>query len=545
MLAHLQIKNFTIITELKLDFDAGMTVLTGETGAGKSIIIDSLELALGVRADTSVIKHGCERCEITAIFTLNNNSPAQKWLKNHELESDNECIIYRYVSIDGRSRNTINGVPFPQQLVRELGSFLVNIHGQNEHQNLLQRNKQLHLLDNFAKHKNLTDEVHDIFNNWQQAVARLAQLGDLNRQAQNDLLSYQIEELNKLNLVENELESLHQENKMLNNTEQIIKTCSNVLNIIGNHNFFDAQNQLQKMQELDPQINSITKLLENAVIQIEEATRELQYYSNNLSIDPDRLQFINSRLNTLYDLSRKHRVKPEELMLLQSSLQQQLDELDSITDQAAILKQKVADLTVDYMQAAAKLSESRRQAASKLVSEVTKQMQSLNMLNSQFNIQISMLEKDNFTVNGLEQIEFLVAINPGQPLLPLSKVVSGGELSRISLAIQVITAQKDRTPTLIFDEVDSGVGGKTAQIVGELLRKLGTKTQVLCVTHLPQVAAQGHNHFQVKKQISPDVTITTIAKLTPSEKINEIARMLGGSKITPQTLAHAKEMCEV
>lgn len=544
MLTRLQIKNFTTIDELTADFAQGMTVLTGETGAGKSIIIDSLKLALGERADSSAIRHGCERCEITAIFALQNSTEAQEWLKNHELENDDECIIYRSVSTDGRSRNTINGIPFPQQLVRELGALLINIHGQHEHQNLLQRQKQLTLLDDFAGHESLCQEVRTLFRDWQRTTEELKSLENLDHHARIDLLTYQLEELNKLNLAPNELENLHQEYKQLANAEQIMQTCGNALTIVDSHNFFEAQNQLLKIQELDPQIESINKLLENALIQINEAAHELQHYAEKIAIDPERLQLVDTRLNAIYNLARKHRIKPEELPALQDNLQQQLDELTNANDRLATLQQKIGELTSSYKQAATKLSISRQQAAKKMSTEISQQIQKLNMPDGKCEIQLSPLGENNFTADGIEQIELLVSMNRGHPLLPLVKVASGGELSRLSLAIQVITAQKDRTPTLIFDEIDSGIGGKTAQIVGELLKKLGKKAQVLCVTHLPQVAAQGDQHLQVSKNVLQNTTITTITPLTPAAKIAEIARMLGGAKITPQTLAHAKEMCE-
>jgi DNA repair protein RecN (Recombination protein N) len=545
MLTHLQIKNFTIIDELKLDFHSGMTVLTGETGAGKSIIIDSLELALGERADSNIVRHGCSRCEITAIFDLKMvSSLAQEWLKNHELETTEECIIHRIINIDGRSRSTINGTLFPQQLVRELGSLLVNIHGQHEHQHLLQRSKQLVLLDNYANNNNLCEAVKELYNAWLKATAELNKLENLDHKARLDLLTYQIEELNKLNLAANELEDLHQEYKQLANAEQISKTCDNVLTILDNHNFFEAQNQLSKIQEFAPQIESANKLLENALIQIDEAKHEIQHYANKIEINPERLQLVDERLNTIHNLARKHRIKPEELFIFHENLRHQLGELNHADTRLTELKQEIITITANYKKATEQLSDSRKQAAKQLAIEISKEMQKLNMTDGKLEIQFTSLPENSFSANGLEQIDILVSMNRGQPLLPLSKVASGGELSRLSLAIQVITAQKDKTPTLIFDEVDSGIGGKTAQIVGECLRKLGEKAQVLCVTHLPQVAAEAHHHFQVSKKHSQNATQTTIIELEPTAKVMEIARMLGGAEITPQTLAHAKEMCK-
>jgi DNA repair protein RecN (Recombination protein N) len=349
--------------------------------------------------------------------------------------------------------------------------------------------------------------------------------------------------INKLGLGENELENLHQEYKKLVNAKQIIQACDNALKIIDDHNFFEVQNQLNRIQELDP-IISINKLFEDALIHISEATHELRHYSDKINIDPDRLQFIDLRLNAIYDLARKHRVKPEELHLQSTNLKDQLDSLNNADIKLATLQQKIAKFDIDYKKAAVELSSSRKQAAKKLELEISHKMEKLNMPEGKFEVQFCQLEENNFSAYGLEQIEFLVSMNAGQPPLPLTKVVSGGELSRLSLAIQVITAQKGQTPVLIFDEVDAGIGGKTAQVVGELLKKLSEKSQILCVTHLPQIAAQGHHNFQVSKKNSKGNTIAVITKLTPVNKITEIARMLGGAKITASTLAHAKELCE-
>lgn len=547
MLTQLLIKNFTIIEELNLDLQSGMTVLTGETGAGKSIIIDSLELALGARAGIKTVRKNCERCEITVIFDLQNILSARKWLKEHDLESNNECIIRRIIDADGRSRSTINGIPCPQQLVRELGVLLINIHGQHEHQNLLKADKQLEMLDCFAGHDNLCNKVKNLYLNWQKVNSELQEIQTLtnDRDAQTDLLHYQIDELDNLSLEENELENLHQEHKQLLHSEQILENCRTALELISQNNLSTAQSQLAGTLAIDKKINPAYELVNSAIIHAEEAEYELRHYLDSIDSNPEHLQTIEARLNKIHDLARKHRIKPEQLPDLHNELKEKLQQINNAQSNLIELQQKSAQLADEYLNAAKELSASRLEAAQKLAEKITKQMQQLNMPQGKFKVELSFINNNEFTANGLERAKFLVAVNPGHPFQPLNKTASGGELSRISLAIQVITATKDTTPTLIFDEVDAGIGGKTAQIVGYLLRSLGETAQVLCVTHLPQVAAQGHHHLQVSKNTTTDSTSAHIETLTGETRVQEIARMLGGIKITGQTLAHAKEMCEI
>lgn len=537
MLLNLHIKNFTIIDDLEINFSSGMTVLTGETGAGKSIIIDTLELVLGGRGDVSVIRQGCENCEIVAIFSLS-NPEAIAWLTDHELNSDQECIIRRTINRDGRSKMTINGIPIPQQLVRELGMQLVNIHGQHEQQNLLQRQKQLSLLDNYADHQKLLTQLAQTYQHWVMVNSDLEQLQKHNNKTRFDFLTYQIEEFDKLNLNQDELPELYQEHKQLANATQIIQTCDKALTNLENNQLLNARNLLNLDVE---QVNNINKLLDNALLVLNEAIRELQHFLNNLEVNPDRLQWIEKRLDTIFVLARKHQIKPEDLYGYHQQLKQQLNEIVNAEDNILARQRELVEATKKYQEVAKQLSESRQNAAKKLAIEITELMHQLNMHEGKFAINI--LPKQEFSASGLEQIEFLVAMNRGQPSLSLNKVASGGELSRLSLAIQVITAQQFNTPTLVFDEIDSGIGGKTAQIVGQLLKQLGRKTQVFCVTHLPQIAALGDHHFQVSKEFIANTTISKIMPLEGENKILEIARMLGGVKITKQTLAHAKELC--
>ena len=538
MLTNLVIKDFTIIDHLDINLQPKMTVLTGETGAGKSIIIDTLEIALGARSK--------EHCDITASFNIENNVAAKNWLQNQDLSNDDECIIRRIININGRSRSSINSTPYPQQLTRELGSLLVNIHGQHEHQALLKRDSQRDLLDNFANHQQLCSEVKNIYLDWQKTNNKLTELQKLtsNQQAQTDLLNYQIKELDELTLEENELEDLHQEHKQLVNAEQLLANCNSALNIITENNLVNAQNALTNIKDIDTKINTAHELLNNATIQAQEAAYELQHYLDKVNLNPERLASVEQRLNTIHNLARKHHVQPEQLFDLHKDLSTQLQQITNAAEDVKKITENLQTLTTKYQTTANKLTTSRKQAAEKLCEKITQQMQQLNMPYGKFEILFIPNKNNNFSATGLEQIEFLVTINPGQPLQPLTKVASGGELSRISLAIQVITASTAITPTLIFDEVDVGIGGKTAEIVGQLLQTLGNTTQIICVTHLPQVAAQGHHHLQVTKQTSKTTTTAQIKTLEHDSRIKEIARMLGGIKITAQTLAHAKEMCE-
>jgi DNA repair protein RecN (Recombination protein N) len=546
MIIQLHIKNFTIIDLLDIEFSSGMTVLTGETGAGKSIIIDTLDLVLGARGDSSVIRAGCDRCEITAVFNLQNISAAQEWLTAQELEGD-ECIIRRTISADGRSRSSINGVPCLQQSVRELGSLLVNIHGQHEHQELMRRDKQCELLDRYAGHSDLQATVKKAFANWQAVNNELVELKNLvGKQDQLEFLNYQLQELNDLALGEGELEILHQEHKQLANHEQLVNSCNSALEFLEKNSLNNAQRELTSIQSYNSKFTEVGEMLQQAMVLTDEAIAELRGYLDRSELNPERLQQLDQRLQNIHNLARKHRVKPEELLEFQAKLTSQVQQLSGAADHVTSLEQKLKELSAKYYEVANELSASRQQAAEKLAQAITLELQRLNMQHAQISINFWPLkEQTKPSANGLEQIEFFIITNPGQPPQPLSKVVSGGELSRISLAIQLQTAQKDATPTLIFDEVDSGIGGKTAQIVGEMLRALGKQAQVICVTHLPQVAAQGNHHLQVSKQRSGATVSTQITALTGEERVAEIARMLGGVKISEQTLAHAREMCAI
>lgn len=551
MLTHIHIWNFAIVEKLDIELESGLTVLTGETGAGKSILLDALNLALGDRADTSVIRHGAEKAEISVTFQTDEKSEAEAWLKANELESENECIIRRVISNNGPSRAFINGKPAPIQSLRELGEMLVDLHGQHEHQSLLRREAQRDLLDAYAQTTNLVADVNQAYTKWKQCQQELEQLSQAkhDREDRLELLRYQVQELESVNLEENELSKLENEHRRLANASNIIETGERLLNRLSGDEPAVVGQQLQQscaeinqLTESDPALQSIAEFLENAAIQVSEATGELRHYLDSVELDPQRLEWVEQRLGSIQDLSRKHAVKPNALFTVLPTLVEELKHLVSAEVRADQILKDVEKALFAFTKAAAKLSKQREIAANKLGTMVSQSMQTLGMDGGNFSVDLETLDADTPQPQGMERVEFLVSANPGQPLKPLSKVASGGELSRISLAIQVITAENSKIPTLIFDEVDVGIGGKVAEIVGHLLRTLTEHRQVICVTHLPQVAALGHQHLQVSKKSDTDTTISQINHLKKDQRIEELARMLGGIEITKQTLSHAREM---
>ncbi len=550
MLTHLHIKDLAVIRSVELELNAGMTTLTGETGAGKSILIDALGLGLGNRADNQMIRSGSERAEITAVFDIAANPAARHWLQEQGLESGDECILRRVLIRDGRSRAFINGTPAPLQLLHSLGGHLVEIHGQHAHQSLLKRNCQRTLLDAYAGHPALVEQSQMQFQEWQSCREQLEQLRSASeeRAARLDLLRYQVDELEALQLGRDELPALDSEHQRLSHAgklqEGVAQTLDRLYDGEGSVQETLAQlaRELEALQELDGQLAAGQELLAGALIQVEEAATELRHYSETLELDPHQLEQLERRLEEIQDLARKYRIPPAELPDKLARLKTELDTLEQAAIHLEQLETTLAARRNRYLEAAGALSGSRRKAARKLEEQITLRLQTLGMPHSTFRIAIDPLPEERATRNGLDQVEFLISTNPGQPLQPLSRVVSGGELSRISLAIQVATLQCGQVPTLIFDEVDAGIGGGTAEIVGRLLRQLGGRRQVLCVTHLPQVAAQGHHHLQIRKQSGAKSAHTRVEPLSEAGRVQEIARMLGGMEITEQTLAHAREM---
>jgi len=551
MLVHLSVHNYAIVEHLDLELDSGMSVITGETGAGKSIMLDALGLCLGDRADSGVVRPGADKADILASFDLGDIPEARTWLAERDLDNDGPCILRRVITAEGRSRGYINGSPCPQGDLKTLGELLIDIHSQHEHQSLLKADTHRRLLDEYAGSQELARQVQLAAQRWRQTrqeLERLSSAGDEQR-ARHQLLSYQLEELDNLGLGENEQERLEQEHKTLASAESLLSACRQTIEQCSENdagNVLSAlTNSLQRLTAFHSQpgpLGEAVNLLASAQIQVEEAVGELNRFLDHFDADPERQRLLEERLDAIYTLARKHRVPPTDLGALQQQLFEELESLNADDEAAERLAEELAAYARHYQDKAVELSSLRHNAASQLASAVELEMQRLGMPGGRFNIELRKASADEPHPQGLEQVEFLVSANPGQPLKALAKVASGGELSRISLAIQVITAQTSRVPTLVFDEVDVGIGGPTAEVVGQLLRRLGERGQVLTVTHLPQVAAQGHQHLFVHKARGSDATRTAVTKLDGPGRVEEIARMLGGVDLTEESLAHARQM---
>ena len=553
MLTLLSIRNYAIVSSLDLELKNGMTVVSGETGAGKSIMLDALGLALGKRAESDAVRAGAKRAEISAVFDISRLAEAQQWLAANELEAEDEseCLLRRTLTEDGRSRAYINGHPCPLARVRELGELLVDIHGQHEHQRLLKRDYHRQLLDAFAQCEAQAAEVRSLYTTWQNKSAELNRLQSLSEEAsaQLQLLSYQTDEINQLNPEAGELALLEQEQKELANAGAILQRGQQVSQLLGDGDNDHASSLLNhalqllgQMEGNSPAIRQTEEMLNSALIQVEEAQREMEHYLQGIDLNPERLNEVEERLSALYDLARKHRVAPEQLPELMQDLNDQLAKLAHVDEDLEHLEAEVESAREALLVSARKLSKAREKSATTLSSEVNKQLEMLGMNSARFTAQLSPIDAKHISAQGLEEVEFLISTNSGQGAKPLGRIASGGELSRVSLAIQVVTAQVTETPTLIFDEVDVGIGGGIAEVVGRLLRQLGQRAQVLCVTHQPQVASQGNQHLFVSKNADSGNTETRIAQLTDNQRVNEVARMLGGIEITEKTLEHAQEM---
>jgi DNA repair protein RecN (Recombination protein N) len=551
MLVHLSVHNYAIVEHLDLELERGMSVITGETGAGKSIMLDALGLALGDRADSGAVRPGADKADILASFDLTEIAEARAWLAERDLDNDGPCILRRVITSEGRSRGYINGTPCPLGDLKALGELLIDIHNQHEHQSLLKPDTHRRLLDEYAGSQELARQVQLAAQRWRQTRQELQRLSSSSdeQRARHQLLSYQLEELENLGLGDNELEQLEQEHKTLSNAEQLLGACRQVLELCSESdagNVLSALtaslNRLTTFSSQPGALGEATNLLASAQIQVEEAVGELNRFLDHFDADPQRQQLLEERLDAIYSLARKHRIQPFELTELQQRLLEELEGLNADDEAVGRLGEELAAYARHYQEKAAELSELRQQAAGRLAEAVQVEMQTLGMPGGRFSIELQASSAEDPQPNGLEQVEFLVSANPGQPLKSLAKVASGGELSRISLAIQVITAQTSRVPTLVFDEVDVGIGGPTAEVVGQLLRRLGERGQVLTVTHLPQVAAQGHHHLFVHKQRDSEETRTAVASLDTARRVEEVARMLGGVDLTEESLQHARKM---
>lgn len=551
MLMQLTVSNYTSVENLELDFRRGMTVITGETGAGKSVILDALGLVVGGRADSKAVRNGAPRADIHARFDVSKAERVQRWLKERDLHHEEECLLRRVITSEGRSRAYINGQPSPVQDLKALGGLLIDIHGQHEQQSLLKRETHRQLLDSFANANELADEVADAYHAWQNALRQLETIrnGANEQHAHAQLLEYQLNELLEMQLQHKELDSLEQQQKRLSNGQAILDACQRSLNLCQDdeqHNLLSACAQVQ--QCLEPHaahyrgLREALDLLASARIQIQEAAYNLQAQTDELELDPEQLQAIEQRLGSLYLLARKHRVPAGELPELQQRLQAEFDQLQRGDELLDELQAEVDLQCHRYLKLAVELSKQREPAARKLQALVNQQLKTLNMAGCHFEVRLTAVSDEQRGRFGKEHTEFLISTIPGQDPQALAKVASGGELSRISLAIQVITASKSIIPTLVFDEVDVGIGGSVGDIVGALLRELSQHSQILCVTHLAQVAAKGHHHLGVRKLSKRKKLATELSVLSKQDKVDEIARMLGGMSITEQSRAHAMEM---
>ena len=548
MLTYISISDYTIVSSLEMEFDSGMTVITGETGAGKSIMLDALGLCLGDRADPKAIRPGCERADISASFDISAVAPAQAWLHSRDLYTGDECIMRRVVTSEGRSRAYINGNPCTLQDCGELGELLIDIHSQHAHQSLLRKPVQRELLDTFAGHQPLARALEQVASDWLRCKRELDMLTGAHEEqtARAQLLAYQVEELDQLALGAGELAELEQEQKLLANAESILHSAHLVLEMAEEHASGSrrAFQLLQGDAHAGKAVMAARELLDSAAIQLAEARGEVQAYIDSVEIDPQRLGEVERRLEQIYDVARKHRVMPEQLAELHRGLTEELQGLADGGQRIVELEQTLGTLAASYAEDAGKLGSGRRKAAKKLEKAAGQVLESLAMGQCTFSISLAERASIDPHPHGQQDIEFLISTNPGAPPQPLGKIASGGELSRISLAIQVVTASGGTVPSMVFDEVDVGIGGAVAEVVGRLLRQLADRAQVLCVTHLPQVAAQGHHHLQVSKAGDRKSVQTTMSTLDTDTRVAEIARMLGGVKITDQTLAHAREMLE-
>ncbi len=548
MLTHLHIRDFTLVEQKDVTFKPGLTALTGETGAGKSILLEALGLALGDRADADRVRAGAERTEVSAAFDVGRLAAVRKYLAEQEL-GDEECLLRRVVTLEGRSRAFINGRPVTLAQLRSLGDLLVDMHSQHEHQFLLKPATHRHLLDDFGQHTAQADALAKIYQQWR----ALRDQGDEVRQqsealnARFQLLSYQVEELDQLGLAPGELEQLETKQQQLANAEEIMRCSEQVKDICCESEdsievrLNRALTLLQNLPGRSARLSEVETMLQSALIQVEEAGHELARAADGDNDDAHELPEIENRLTAVYDLARKHRVAPEALLELHQQLAEELRGLQSGDEQLQGIEQAMAEAEVSYRAAAAKLSQLRSKAAKALARAVNQQLSKLAMARAQF--EVSLHANAEPARAGAEQVEFLISTVPGQPPKPLAKIASGGELSRISLAIVVVTAKTSVTPTLVFDEVDVGIGGTTGDVVGQMLRELGESAQVMCVTHLAQVASKAHNHLKVEKSVSKNSASTAIVDLTGEDKVLEIARMMGGE--SHQSVAHARAMLGV
>jgi DNA repair protein RecN (Recombination protein N) len=551
LLLSININNYTLVETLEIEFSGGTTAITGETGAGKSLVLDALGMALGDRADTGTIRHGKDRAEITATFAIDSIEDAKVWLNNNDFSAEDECILRRIYTVEGRSRGYINGQSCTMQQLQQLGDMLSDIHSQHEHQSLLRRETHRRLLDEYTNATDLASQVASDFRDWHAAHKKLTALLERSDEliARKDLLSFQVNELQQIDIEPTSLAKLEVEQQTLANAEQILQDSHSLLAICDQNegnNVRDGLNRalsiLAGLKHKPDALGSAEELLQGSLIQIEEATREIESHIDRFEADPQRLALVEDQLAIIFQLSRKHRVNADQLSETLTVLEQELQSLQDGGESIDTLQLQVADLAADYETSASKLSAMRQKGSATMAAEINQQLQKLSMEGAELVVQLSPLDTGEYRASGFEEVEFLLATNPGQPHKALAKIASGGELSRVSLAIQVVAAAHSKIPTLIFDEVDVGIGGSTADIVGQLLKRLGDRGQVISVTHQPQVAAHAHHHYRASKVVEANSAESLMVALDHSARVDELARMLGGAQVTDQTLSHASEL---
>ena len=545
MLLNLNIQNFALANDLDIEFENKMSVVTGETGAGKSIMLDALSLSLGSRADTKMITAGADRAEINATFDISSNERVKQWMIEHDLEDNSTCILRRIITIEGRSKGFINGVPSTLSDMSYLGNLLADLHSQHEHQSLLVRDNQRRLLDEFGGHQGLVKEIGIIYQLCQSQEKKLKTLlSNLGKESSKlQLLEYQLDELQALDLKEDEVALLETEQKRLSSSEDILRNCNDAINLCRSNDANNIVGMLARVIELlsvidDPKVRGVAELLNSSQIQVEEASDDLQSMIGDIIVDPERLSMVEKKLSSIYDIARKHHVKANHLLNVTKDIEKEIASLKNMDTEVDMLEEQLSQSRKKYQEVASKLTEKRTRHGLALQSAVTEKLRQLGMTEANFEVSLKTKPADSVYTNGVEDVEFLITTNKKYAARSLNRIASGGELSRISLAIQVVTANTSRIPTLVFDEVDVGIGGATAEVVGALLRDLGTKTQIICVTHLAQVAAKGNQHLRVNKQ-EDGIQVTPLNR---SRRVKELARMLGGIELTEQSIAHAEQI---
>ena len=551
MLMNLQVRDFAIVDRIDIEFEPGMTVLTGETGAGKSILVDALGLVLGERGNAQLVRDGAKRAEFSVEFDVTALPNVSSWLEEQALDLDDDCLLRRVINADGRSRAFINGNSVPLSQLKALGELLLDIHGQHFHQSLARRSIQRDLLDHFG---GLLDDraiVATHFIEWKALADRVEELtgAEADSAARLDLLTFQLQELDSLALEDGEFDALGSERRKLQNSGKLAEGVGRALdglfdNDAGNANSLiaDALRSVEQLVEFDQNLRPVLEMLNSASIQVTEAADTLRRYSEAVDMDPARRDWVEERLDSIQTISRKHRVTADELPELADRMRAEHDELSHAEERGQELEEQAVAARAEYRKQAKSLSKARQKAADRFAAAVTDAMHGLGMPGGVFQVQLTPLDDDAAKSWGLDQIDFLISANPGQAPQSLAKIASGGELSRMSLAIQVIASDGSAIPTMVFDEVDSGVGGGVAEMVGRRLQELGANRQVLCVTHLPQVASLADQHFRISKVTDGKSTRTRVSPLAQDERTEELARMLGGVEITRKTLEHAAEM---